>query len=83
MHITYKKNIGTQWSTYTPHQKANIRKTLTEYNMVFSIAIPPCEESTFTISNSTLVYRLDSFILIRLSTPNTPFEVFKGKRIYE
>ena len=35
--ITYKKNIGTQWSTYTPHQKANIRKTLTEYTMILSI----------------------------------------------
>ena len=35
--ITYKKNIGKQWSTYSPHQKANIKKTLTEYTMILSL----------------------------------------------
>ncbi len=35
--LTYKKDIGQQWSTYTPHQKANIRKTLTEYSMILAL----------------------------------------------
>ena len=35
--LTYKRDIGKQWSTYTPHQKANIRKTLTEYSMILAL----------------------------------------------
>ena len=35
--MTYRRNITKQWSTYSPHQKANIRKTLTEYSMILSL----------------------------------------------
>ena len=35
--LTYKRDIGKQWATYTPHQKANIRKTITEYSIILSL----------------------------------------------
>jgi len=35
--MTYRRDIAKQWSTYSPHQKANIRKTLTEYTMILSL----------------------------------------------
>lgn len=37
--VTFKRDIGKQWSTYTDHEKANIRRALTELSMIISLVI--------------------------------------------
>jgi hypothetical protein len=79
--ITYKRDIGKQWSTYTPHQKANIRRNLTEISIILSLMTVIILLSLMTDDDEEMkdnyAYNFILYEAIRMKTETSQYISFK------